>query len=653
MFKPFLLPSFQITLFKYNSILTGIHEILSRHFHYSSFRGEQEQIIQNVIQGKDTVVLMPTGGGKSMCYQIPALFLPGFAIAISPLVALMKDQVENLKKKNIYAAAIHTGQSFREQQEIFDQCINGKYKLLYVSPERLQSKYFMERLPYFNINLIAIDEAHCISAWGYDFRPLYLLIKDLKNHIKPLPFMALTASATPLVLNDIIEKLDLQQPKIFRQSFKRDNIAYHHIFCDDKLSKLLQMVSKNQKSGLVYVRTRKLCKEIAEYLITQNIKVTYYHAGLSNDERLKRETQWKNNEIHVMICTNAFGMGIDKADVNYVIHYNFPESIEAYYQESGRAGRNGATSFAIVLYNRHDIEEIKQNTLNKLPDLEVIHKIYNAICNYLQIAVGAGFGETYDFDLQDFCEKFKLEANLVFRSIKLLEENKLIQFSERTFHASTLKIIATHNELYKFKVENANFDNVIAAILRLYEGVYTDFVSISEIKMANFTQMRESDIKKQLKHLHQLDLIDYTPSNNLPKITLLQARFSNEKIVSEKWYSEKINRLNERMQSTLTYVSNDNICRVKMMLAHFGEKTTQNCGNCDICKKQKPLHLHESLRQSIVQLLAKGNLSTTKVIENFGIKNQYNVAIVLRQMIENNEIYKDENDVISVRKFLI
>ena len=486
-----------------------IHHILSKYWGFSKFRALQEDIIQSVLDGKDTLALMPTGGGKSLCFQVPALLKPGICIVVSPLIALMKDQVENLKEKGIKAIAVISGMGKREVDIALDNCIYGDIKFLYLSPERLLSELVRVRLRHMQVNLIAIDEAHCISQWGYDFRPSYLHLAELREIHPNVPILALTATATERVAADIQLKLNFKQAQIFRKSFERKNLSYLVYNEENKLRKLFSIAKNVKGTGIVYVRNRRETQEVARQLTMQGISADFYHAGLDTPLRMKKQTAWKNSEVKVIVATNAFGMGIDKSDVRFVVHLDLPESLEAYYQEAGRGGRDEKKAYAVLLYNNSDVFQLKNRFEQQYPSIEEIKQIYHHLGNYYQLAFGAGEGLSLEFDLADFCNRFKLDPFRTLHALKFLEHDEYIALTETVFLASRVQVLSGSADLYRFQVEQPAYDQFIKVLLRSYGGIFDQLSAVKESDLGKRLGINKNEVVKILQKLQTLQIINY------------------------------------------------------------------------------------------------------------------------------------------------
>ena len=572
------------------------NDTLSHYFGYETFREPQAAIIQSVLDGKDTMALLPTGGGKSLCFQIPALMQDGICIVVSPLIALMKDQVFQLKKRGIKAAAIFSGLSYHEIDIVLDNCQFGYYKFLYISPERLKTDIFIERFKRMNVNLIAVDEAHCISQWGFDFRPPYLEIAEIRKHHPKIPVLALTASATARVQNDIIQKLEFKKDyTVFKKSFLRENLSFVVRKEEAKYPKLVNIISTIKGSGIVYVRSRNKTKDVAEYLLKNNIKADFYHAGLKHDERNKKQDNWIKNKTQVVVCTNAFGMGIDKSDVRFVVHLDIPESMEAYYQEAGRAGRDGNLSYAALLFNQNDIDTLEQKKHQKFPSVENIKKVYNAICNHFKIAVGSGKMTTRDFDIYTFSKLFNLEITLTYNCLKILEQENYMQLSDSIYMPSRVVFRVDKHDLYKFQVANATYDFIIKALLRNYGGIVDHYAKINEQQLATQLKITVADVIAQLKFLQKNKLLTYISANEEPTITLLEERLHEDYLrINTQYINERKSIYFDQLKTMLYYTEQSKTCRQAIICPYFGEENEIKCNRCDVCLEENKM-LHHTL----------------------------------------------------------
>lgn len=567
---------------------TYLQNILKKYWGYENFRPLQEDIIKSVLEGKDTLGLLPTGGGKSITFQVSGMtFESGITLVVTPLISLMKDQIDNLKRRRIKATFLHSGMSAKELRLSWDLIVNGNARFLYVSPEKLQNERFLNELRNLKINLITVDEAHCISQWGYDFRPSYLNIKKLRK-IKPdIPMLALTATATPEVAKDIMSQLDFRNNSIFKSSFSRDNISYIVRKSDIKIADVLHILSKTTGSAIVYVRSRKKTKEIAEYLNNSGIPSTYYHAALENQLKVERQNDWKNGNIRVMVATNAFGMGIDKPDVRVVIHYDIPPSLEEYYQEAGRAGRDGNTSYAVMLTSKSDKAVLKRRVSESFPERPVVKNIYEKICNHLHFSVGEGYEKIKEFDLIRFCNLFDLQEKQCRASLRLLGQAGYMHFIEDADKRSRLKILCEREELYNIRFSNDRTEQVLAMLLRLYPGLFTDFVYIRETEIAYNLKLNNVEVYETLLELDRLKILNYIPRSGLPMIYMPTAREERTSlIIGKDIYEGRKSIMLERVESIIDYSFNDNSCRVKRLLNYFGETNSQDCGKCDICREK-------------------------------------------------------------------
>jgi ATP-dependent DNA helicase RecQ len=622
-------------------------DILKQFWGYDDFRPMQAEIIEAVIAGKDTLALLPTGGGKSICFQVPAMAMDGICIVISPLIALMKDQVENLKHRGINAIAIVSGMGKREIDIALDNCIYGQVKFLYLSPERLLSDLVKERVKHMKVNLLAVDEAHCISQWGYDFRPPYLHIKDFREIHPDVPVLALTASATEKVQLDIIEKLEFKEKNIFRKSFERKNLSYSVINQENKLQKLLDVCNGVAGSGILYVRTRKDTVELAKYLNQHKIPAQYYHAGLNLDERAEKQDAWINDRIKVMVATNAFGMGIDKPNVRFVVHYEIPESLEAYYQEAGRAGRDERKAYAVVLFQPRDRTSIEKRFEHNFPPPDEIKKIYHFICNYLQIPFEAGEGITYEFNLADFCSKFQLDVISTISAIKFLEHDDYFVLNESALMLSRIQFVVNGEDLYRFQVENSKFDGFIKSVLRAYGGAFDQFVNIKEMDLAKKNNLSKEMAVKYLQELDKLEIISYQQQTNQPLLTFVKPRFKTEDLLIDRTYfADRKENYRQKMLSTLAFVE-ENKCRSVQILEYFNETDAKKCGICDVClaeKRSEIADLESQMTANILDFLKNQTADTKQLLSAVKKGSEKEKLSLIRTLLDAGVIKKSENE---------
>ena len=598
--------------------MSSIHSIVKEYWGYDTFRPLQAEIITAVLEGKDVLALLPTGGGKSICFQVPTLAKDGICLVISPLIALIKDQVENLKNKGINALAIYSSMPFLEIKKTLQNAAYGNYKFLYVSPERLETALFLEYLPALNINLIAVDEAHCISQWGYDFRPAYLNIAKIREQIPTVPVLALTASATKNVQEDICEKLLFTNAaQSFQQSFARPNLSYSVFNVTSKQTKLLTILKNVSGSGIVYCKSRKHTKEIADLLKLHALNADFYHAGLSNDERNTKQENWIKNKTRIICCTNAFGMGIDKPDVRVVVHYDVPDCLENYYQEAGRCGRDGKRAYAVLLYNDKEITTLLEQPTIKFPDEDTVKNVYIHLMNHLQVPSGIGEGQSFDFDLSTFSASFKIDILTATYCIKILEQENVLSCPETFFKPSTLVFATDKNSLEDFEKINPIFEPLIKGLLRSYEGIF-DFPSIIyETQLAKFIKEDVSTVKKQLVHLHQNRLIVYTPQKDKPQIYLVQNRMYNDsfKLNLVDYFIRKTNYEN-RIAAILNYIENTIDCRSKLIGRYFNDTLITNCQICDNCINTNADELSPEDVEKITRELLSLAKTTSVTIKN-------------------------------------
>ena len=617
-------------------------EILNQYWGYDSFRSKQEDAIHSILDAKDTLTLLPTGGGKSICFQVPALMMEGICVVISPLIALMNDQVTALKAKNIRALAITSGMSFSELDIALDNCIYGNYKFLYLSPERLESDMVQKRLKKMNINLLAVDEAHCISEWGYNFRPSYLKIAEIRE-ITTAPIIALTATATPLVVKDIQEKLKFDNENVISTSFYRDELSYVVLKQDDKDSKLIQILNRVKGTSIIYCRTRKETKRIHLLLSEYGITSHYYHAGLDVLERASKQKQWQLNHVRVMVATNAFGMGIDKNDVRLVIHNHLPFSLEAYFQEAGRAGRDRKLAYSILLYNDLDIHNLKKQINDHYPEIEIVRNVYQQIANFLGIAIGDGKHQEFPFHINEFCERYNLNQLQTYNALKLLEKEDYIKLSEAIHQPSRLFIKVTHTELYQFQIANKKFDILLKILLRSYGSLFDNFTKIQENIIAKRSQLSTQEVKDFLSNLKQMDILDYIPQNSNPKLLMLKTRVDSKYISLSKETLET-RKANEEAKaaSVIQYASNQYQCRSHVLQNYFGEEDNKRCGKCDVCLERNKLNINdqefEAIMLAIQNLISQNPMHVDDIIMAIVEYREDKLVTVLQFLSDNGQI---------------
>lgn len=620
-------------------------QILHKYWNHDSFRSPQSEIIDSVLKGNDTFALMPTGGGKSICFQVPAMMKEGICLVISPLVALMKDQVANLQKRNIKAIALTGGIASNELIELLDNCEFGNYKFVYLSPERLQSDWVVERLKNLPINLIAIDEAHCVSQWGHDFRPAYLKISKLKSHFPKIPFIALTATATPKVKEEIIKELGLVNPRVFQKSFERQNIAYMTFEAEDKLFRIEQILKKNLQPSILYVRNRKSCLDISSQLNALGIKATFYHGGLSTKEKDKNMQLWINENVQVIVATNAFGMGIDKSNVKTVIHVQLPENLENYYQEAGRAGRNGEKAYAILLTSPSDIIQAENQFIHVLLDKKFLNEIYIKLCNYFQIAYGEGINEQFTFNLNHFCVKYGFPTLKTYNGLQFLDRQGIISLSQEFSERITLQFIIPSKEVIRYVSLNPNDEEIILTILRTYPGIYELQTAFNVQLIAKKSNHSEEEIISLLRKLKEKEIVEFQTKNNDATLIFNEIRDDERTINRVAKYLESQNNLKkEQFKSVLQYVQDKKTCKSRLILNYFGENATADCGSCSNCisKKVKKV-VDNSLANEILKLLKSENLNSRE-IEFKTKKTSDEIIFVLQQLLEVNKIAIQSNN---------
>jgi ATP-dependent DNA helicase RecQ len=620
-----------------------LKNILIKYWGHSAFRPLQEEIIQSVMDGKDTLALLPTGGGKSICFQVPALAQEGLCLVITPLIALMQDQVENLKKKNINAVAIYSGMHRGQIELALDNCMFGDVKFLYLSPERLETEKFRAVLTRLKVNLIAVDEAHCISQWGYDFRPPYLRIAAIREFLPEVPVLALTATATPEVVKDIQEKLGFAHENLFQKSFERKNLTYVVQHEEDKLGRFLRICNRIKGTGIVYVRNRRRTKEISDFLNSKKVSADFYHAGLDAAMRDKRQSAWMSGQVRVMVSTNAFGMGIDKPNVRFVVHMDLPDSLEAYFQEAGRGGRDGNQSWAVVLYENSDVIDLRHNHALSYPAIDIIKKVYHALGNYFQLATGSGKDRGFDFELSEFCNQYRFNPVVAFNALKFLEKEGYILLSEDVGAPSLVNIKSRKENLYRFQVENPSYDPFIKLLLRSYSGLFTTFSRISEAELSRRMPMPLNDVLKTLHALHQMGLITYVPRKDKPQLVFLTERLDVKSLqISKQHYKDRMKSAEMRLNSVINYVSRNDKCRSQSLLSYFGEGDSQRCGKCDVCIERNKLELSEfefnNVLEQIEPMLLSTELTLEEIVDKVKGINEDKVIKAFRWLLDNDKI---------------
>jgi len=622
-------------------------QILTKYWGYSSFKPLQEDIIRSVAEGKDTLGLMPTGGGKSITFQVPALAHEGICLVITPLIALMKDQVNRLNDLEIKSIAIHSGMSAEEIDNALENAVFGDYKFLYVSPERISTRMFQAKVTRLNLSLVAIDEAHCISQWGYDFRPSYLKIASLRDYIsEKVPFLALTASATPQVIEDIMKKLAFREKNVLRTSFDRKNISYLVRKVEEKGTYLIKTLQKTKGSGIVYVRSRKRCKEVAELLVADGISADFYHAGLTDELRDKKQASWTIGETRVIIATNAFGMGIDKSEVRFVIHWDIPDSIESYFQESGRAGRDGKPAFAVLLYSPADKARLIDSIRKKYPEIEKIKDTYEALCNYLQVPLGSGKDIVFDFNMYDFVSKYRLPVIETYNSLQFLQREGYMEFTEEINNPSRVHFIVSRDDLYKFQVANESFDGFIKLLLRSYTGMFSEFVPINEDALSRKSAATRDTIYQYLVKLSSLNIIRYIPGKKTALVIFTEERLVRKALmISPDNYLHVKEKYEVRMNKMIEYADSDSHCRSVYLLDYFGEEADR-CGICDVCRERNELDLSkyefDIILEEIKNVLSEKNPDAEELVKLMEYPED-RVIKVIRWLLDHNKIVQDRD----------
>ena len=623
-----------------------IHQILSHFWGHKEFRPLQEEIILSVLSGKDTLALMPTGGGKSITFQVPSMVMEGICIVITPLIALMKDQVDQLHQRKIKAVAIHSGMSGYEIDIALNNCVYGGFKFLYVSPERLSTKLFRIRVRDMNVNLLAVDEAHCISQWGYDFRPSYLEISAVREIVEDVPVLALTATATSEVCDDIQERLSFSQKNLMQKSFNRENLDYLVVHTEDKNRKLVRLTHELEGCGIVYVRNRKKCRELARLLMENDVSANFYHAGLKQAVRDERQQQWSGNQFRIMVATNAFGMGIDKPDVRFVIHMDLPDGPEAYFQEAGRAGRDEEHSIAILLYGPADKTRAEQRIAVNFPGIPIVREVYRALCNYLQVPHGSGRGQQYDFEMGEFLHRYRFSAMVAHSSLQILAREGYIVLTEAFNNPSRIKFRVERDGLYNFQVKHGDFDGFVKLLLRSYSGLFSQFVRIDESILARRSGLLPEKVYSYLKTLSMRQIIHYIPRKEIPVVTFLEERLDDKNLmISPERYNFRKERYEKRIREMVRYASSGTICRNQFLLSYFGQLDTSRCGRCDVCRAGESLQPGSDEFNSIVEILAarlsEGPLVLDELVESTGTEAWKGVRVI-EWLVEQGRVIREK-----------
>ena len=622
--------------------------ILKQYWGYDRFRGIQEDIIDSISKNKDTLGLMPTGGGKSITFQVPALAKEGMCLVITPLIALMKDQVQNLKKQGIKALAIYSGMSRQDIIITLENCIFGNYKFLYISPERLDTELFRTKLQKMHISMITVDESHCISQWGYDFRPAYLKIAEIRELLPDVPVLALTATATPEVVKDIQARLHFRHKNVFRMSFERNNLAYIVRKTENKTAELLHILRSMPGSAIIYARNRRRTKEITELLNNEHITADFYHAGLDDATKDIRQHRWQSGESRVMVATNAFGMGIDKPDVRIVIHMDLPDSIEAYFQEAGRAGRDGQKAYAVILYAKSDKTTLHKRILDTFPEKEYIRDVYEHLQYYYQMAMGDGLDCVREFNIEDFCRKFKYFPVPVDSALRILTQAGYLEYTAEQDSTSRILFTIRRDELYRLREMGEDMDRLIQAVLRSYTGVFTDYTYINEASLAICTGLTRRQIYEMLVHLAKLRIVSYIPHKKTPYIIYTRERVEAQRIhISPEVYEHRKARYETRINAMLDYVTNDTVCRSRMLLDYFGERNEHNCGQCDTCisLRSKPGASEQPDRKTLCAkvcgILSRESLTPADLLKQLPMDKELLTEILHRLLDEGKIIAVD------------
>lgn len=633
-----------------------LYDTLEKYWGYKSFRPLQEDIIRFVLAGNDTLGLMPTGGGKSLTFQVPAMTVEGLCIVVTPLIALMKDQVDNLRSRGIKATTVYSGMTGDEINKHLDNCIYGDYKFLYISPERIHTELFKRKLPAMNVCILVVDESHCISQWGYDFRPSYLRIAEIRKILpESVPVLALTATATPDVIDDIQEKLLFRKKNVLRKSFVRDNLAYMVRMTENKMDALINILRRVAGTAIVYVRNRKNTQEIAQMLQREGYSADFFHAGLQREEKIRRQDAWKNGTCRIIVATNAFGMGIDKPDVRIVVHIDMPGSLEEYFQEAGRAGRDEKKSYAVALCSSNESSILNKRISNEYPDKKTIIRIYEALGNYFQIAVGFGASLTRDFSIQDFCRSFKFSAVQIHNALKILESAGYLEYDEEPDSNSRILFFVNRDELYRMKFDKLS-DDIIQVILRSYTGIFADYAFIDESVIAARTGASHDDVYKALVMLSKSHVINYIPRRKMPQIVFVRNREeTNRVVIPRSVYEERLERKQKRMKEVVEYINDQKHCRTKILLRYFGEKLNKDCRICDVCLRKTHSGLKNweinTLKNKLMQELnEKKSIPANVLAMELPLEKEKNLT-ALRYLIDNDENIQYKNGVISLVSF--
>ncbi len=619
-------------------------QLLGRYWHYKEFRPCQEEIIDSVLQGRDVFALMPTGGGKSLCYQLPALMMEGMCLVVSPLIALMKDQVERLNERHLKAACLYSGLGASSSANVLNNAVSGNLKYLYVSPERLRQRSFIEHFRRMNVSLIAVDEAHCVSQWGYDFRPPYLQIADIRPYQPKAVMIALTATATPAVVQDVCLRLQLRSPQIFSTGFGRPNLAYIVSASGDKMSRLLRVCrSSGEGCGIVYAASRRRTEQVAAFLKANGISAVYYHAGLTASERDRRQTHWMTGGCRVMVATNAFGMGIDKADVRFVVHIDVPSSLEAYYQEAGRAGRDGEPAKAVLLCDESDMHRLDDNFAAEFPPPAHIRNAYRALCNYYRIPMGSGQDTTVDFDIEGICAMYNLAPREFYSCCVYLEREGLIARDDGEALRSQLYIPLGRDELYRFQVDHMRMGDILMAVIRLYPGLFNERTPIDEKRIASQCMVSAAEVRQMLQKMSDMKVVEYIPSSDSPRLTFCTERIDERSICLDNAnYDQLKSSARSRLDAMAQFISNDHVCRSRQLRAYFGEtEGVGDCGQCDVCIRVS--HNAADVEQAVHRAVAQGRLTVNALCELLGNQNYLDVEPTVRRMLDRGELQLDRN----------